>query len=97
MAVSLTTVHPRTVGVEFTNATAISAKMVEHIYVDSHTFTRKVFDEDAGICRKVQAGLENATYLAVLAERLEDRVRHFQSAYVSSKQQLTERLQQNFS
>ena len=47
-AVNLTTVHSRTVGVEFTNATAVGAKMMEHIYADSHAFTRKVFDEDAG-------------------------------------------------
>ena len=52
-----------------------------HIYAEGHAFTRKVFDEDADICRKVQAGLKSATHLAVLAARLEDRVRHFQSAY----------------
>jgi phenylpropionate dioxygenase-like ring-hydroxylating dioxygenase large terminal subunit len=77
----LTTVHSRTVGVEFSHATPAGARMMEHIYADGHAFTSKVFDEDAGICRKVQAGLENATRLAVLAKGLEDRVRHFQNAY----------------
>ena len=56
--------------------------MMEHIYLEGHAFTSKVFNEDAGICRKVQTGLKNATRLAVLAEGIEDRVRHFQSAYL---------------
>ena len=55
--------------------------MMEHIYEEGHAFTRKVFDEDAGICRKAQAGLEDATQLAVLADGLEDRVRRFQSVH----------------
>jgi phenylpropionate dioxygenase-like ring-hydroxylating dioxygenase large terminal subunit len=80
-AVGLTTVHSRTVGVEFTKSTAAGTKMMEHIHADGHAFSRRVFDEDAGICRKVQTGLECATRLAVLAEGLEDRVRHFQTAY----------------
>ena len=81
-AVGLTTVHSRTVNVEFANATAAGTKMMEHIHADGHKFTRRVFEEDAGICRKVQAGLENATRLAVLAEGIEDRVKHFQNAYL---------------
>ena len=56
--------------------------MMEHIYEEGHAFTRKVFDEATGICSKVQAGLESAMRLAVLADGLEDRVRHFQSAYL---------------
>ena len=80
-AVGITTVHSRTVGVEFTNSTAAGTKMLEHIHADGHAFTRKVFDKDARICRKVQAGLECASRLAVLAEGFEDRVAHFQNAY----------------
>jgi hypothetical protein len=56
--------------------------MMERIYTYSHAFTRKVFDEDDGICRKVQAGLDSATHLAMLAEGLEDQVKHFQNAYL---------------
>ena len=82
-SVDLTTVHSRTVGVEFTNATVAGVKMMGHIHADGHAFTHKVFDEDAGICRKVQTGLKNATRLAVLAEGIEARVRHFQSAYLN--------------
>lgn len=77
----MTTVHSRTVSAEFTNATTAGVKMMEHIHADGHAFTRRVFDEDGGICRKVQVGLASATRLAVLAEGLEDRVRHFQTAY----------------
>ena len=86
-AVGITTVHSRTVGVAFTNATAAGAKMMEHIHTDGHAFTRKVFDEDACICRKVQTGLDCATRLAVLAEALEDRVAHFQKSYLRSLEQ----------
>ena len=81
-AEGLTTVHSRTVGVEFAQSTAAGQKMMEHIYADGHVFTRKVFEEDARICSKVQAGLECATRFAVLAEGLEDRVAHFQNAYL---------------
>ena len=84
-AVNLTTIHSRTVGVEFTNATAVGAKMMEHSYAEGHAFTRKVFNEDAAICSKVQAGVKTAMRLAVLADGLEDRVRHFQNAYLNSK------------
>jgi choline monooxygenase len=80
-SVDLTTVHSRTVEVEFTKATAAGAKMMSHIHADGHAFTHRVFDEDAGICRKVQVGLQSATRLAVLAEGLEDRVKNFQNAY----------------
>ena len=80
-AVDRTTVHSRTVGVEFANATAAGVKMMEHIYADGHAFTRRVFAEDGGICRKVQAGLECAVRPAVLGEGIEDRVRHFHQAY----------------
>lgn len=83
-AVDCTTVHSRTVGVEFDNTTAAGAKMMEHIYADGHAFTRKVFEEDGGICRKVQAGLQCAVRPAVLAEGIEDRVRHFHQAYVQA-------------
>lgn len=79
--VDRTTVHSRTVGVEFRNATAAGTKMIEHIHADGHAFTRKVFDEDAGICRKVQAGVEHAVRPPVLGSGIEDRVAHFQRAY----------------
>lgn len=81
-AVGITTVHSRTVGVEFKNATPTGKKMMELIYADGHEFTRKVFAEDGLICQKVQKGLKNAERLAVLAKGLEDRVMHFQLAYL---------------
>ncbi|OUM03847.1 (2Fe-2S)-binding protein [Variovorax sp. JS1663] len=79
--VDRTTVHSRTVGVEFVGATPAGVKMMEHIYGDGHAFTRKVFEEDGEICRKVQAGLQCAVRPGVLAQGLEDRVKHFQQAY----------------
>ena len=80
-SVDLTTVHSRTVSVEFINATVAGKKMMQHIYDDGHAFTKKVFEEDLGICQKVQIGLQSATRMAVLAEGLEDRVKHFHNAY----------------
>lgn len=80
-----TRVHSRTVGVQFENGTEVGAKMMERIYADGHAFTRQVFAEDAGICRKVQAGLEQATRPAVLGIGIEDRVQHFHSAYLRCK------------
>lgn len=77
-----TRVHSRTVGVCLSNSTEVGAKMMERIYADGHTFTRKVFAEDGDICRKVQAGLEQATRPAVLGLGIEDRVAHFHQAYV---------------
>ena len=57
--------------------------MMEHIYSDGNDFTRKVFTEDNLICKKVQSGLQNAENPAILAAGLEDRVRHFQRAYLT--------------
>jgi len=79
--VDCTTVHSRTVGVDLANSTAAGVKMMEHIHADGHAFTRKVFDEDAGICRRVQAGIEIAVRPPVLGGAIEDRVAHFQRAY----------------
>lgn len=84
-AIDLTTVHSRIIGVNLTNATAAGVKIMEQIHAKGHAFNHKVFDEDAGICSKVQLGLENATRLAVLAEGLEDRVKHFHNAYLTYK------------
>lgn len=86
-APELTTVHSRTTGVNFEGSTEIGRKMMEHIYTDGHAFTHKVFGEDGGICAKVQAGLRNAERLAVLGEGIEDRVLHFQRAYVNASAQ----------
>jgi phenylpropionate dioxygenase-like ring-hydroxylating dioxygenase large terminal subunit len=83
-AVDRTTVHSRTVGVEFTGATQAGAKMMAHIHADGHAFTRKVFDEDGEICRKVQAGLQCAVRPAVFGQGIEDRVGHFHRAYVQA-------------
>jgi len=82
-AADITTVHSRTVGVEFEKQTEMGRKMMEHIYADGHAFTRQVFVEDEGICAKVQAGLRNAQRFAVIGEGIEDRVAHFQRAYMS--------------
>jgi phenylpropionate dioxygenase-like ring-hydroxylating dioxygenase large terminal subunit len=81
-AVDRTTVHSRTVGVEFANSTTIGTKMMERIYEDGHAFTRKVFEEDSGICRRVQAGLQCAVRPAVLGVGIEDRVGHFHQTYI---------------
>lgn len=89
-AADRTTVHSRTVGVEFVNATAAGAKMMEHIYAEGHAFTRRVFEEDGEICRKVQAGLQSAVRLAILGEGIEDRVKHFQHAYLQAFCPVTE-------
>ncbi len=83
VAVDQTRVHSRTVGVRFTNGTEVGAKMMERIYADGHAFTRQVFAEDGGICRKVQAGLQQAARPAVLGAGIEDRVAHFHRAYLS--------------
>ncbi|MFD1841211.1 aromatic ring-hydroxylating oxygenase subunit alpha [Paracidovorax cattleyae] len=77
-----TTVHSRTIGVEFQNSTPAGARMMEHIHEDGHAFTRKVFAEDGGICARVQAGVDQAQRPAVVGEGIEDRVAHFQNAYV---------------
>lgn len=57
-AVDVTTVHSRTIDDEFTNSTAAGAKMMEPIHADGHVFTRRVFDDGAGIFRKVRRGLK---------------------------------------
>ena len=83
-APELTTVHSRTTGVDFEGGTEMGRKIIERIYADGHAFTDKVFGEDGGICAKVQAGLRNAQRLAVLGQGIEDRVLHFQRAYVAA-------------
>lgn len=82
VAVDRTTVHSRTVGVNFMNATEVGTKMMERIHADGHAFTRRVFVEDGDICRKVQTGLQQATRPAVLGVGIEDRVAHFHQAYL---------------
>lgn len=79
--VDRTTVHSRTVGVDFKNPTPAGERIMEHIYSDGHAFTRKVFAEDALICKRVQSGLKSAEKPAILAGGLEDRVLHFQRTY----------------
>jgi hypothetical protein len=81
--VDRTTVHSRTVGVEFKNAKPAGKKMMEHIYSDGNDFTHKVFEEDGLICKKIQNGLQSAEKPAILAAGLEDRVLHFQRAYAT--------------
>lgn len=81
--VERTTVRSRTVGVKFEHPQPVGEKMMERIHAEGHKFTRQVFDEDGGICSIVQAGLRQATRLAVLAQGLEDRVAHFQAAYLA--------------
>lgn len=83
-AVESTTVHSRTIGMSFEEQDAIGTKMIERIYADGHVFSRKVFEEDERICNKVQRGLRNAQRLGVLGEGIEDRVLHFQRAYVTA-------------
>ena len=77
----VTTVHSRTVGVNFDQQTPVGARMIEQIYAESRDFTSRVFAEDAQISRAVQRGLESAERLAVIGEGIEDRVLHFQRAY----------------
>jgi phenylpropionate dioxygenase-like ring-hydroxylating dioxygenase large terminal subunit len=83
-AVDRTAVHSRTVGVAFEGQSPVGAKLIEQILADGHAFTHRVFDEDGGICAKVQAGLAQAVRPAMLGDGIEDRVEHFQRAYVSS-------------
>ncbi|MGE0805347.1 MAG: aromatic ring-hydroxylating dioxygenase subunit alpha [Burkholderiaceae bacterium] len=78
-----TRVHSRTLGVRFEGQSEIGAKLIERIHADGHAFTRRVFDEDAAICRRVQAGLMHARRRALLGDGIERRVAHFQRAYAA--------------
>lgn len=81
IATNLTKVHSRTLGVKLIESSYIGEKIIQKIYADGHAFTRKVFSEDSEICRKVQAGVEQAIRPVIFAENLEDRVAHFHQAY----------------
>jgi phenylpropionate dioxygenase-like ring-hydroxylating dioxygenase large terminal subunit len=78
-----TTVHSRTIGVNFEGQNPTGAAMIERMHADGHVFTRQVFEEDASICAKVQAGIRQARRPAQLGEGVEDRVVHFQRAYIA--------------
>lgn len=78
-----TRVHSRTLGVRFEGQNEIGAKLIERIYADGHAFTRRVFDEDGAVCRRVQAGLAQARRKALLGDGLEQRVAHFHRAYAA--------------
>ncbi|WP_312450900.1 aromatic ring-hydroxylating dioxygenase subunit alpha [Comamonas sp.] len=77
-----TRVHSRTVGVDISDSTIFGKKLIDQIHSDSNKFTRKVFNEDAEICQKVQMGVNNAIRSAILGVEIEDRISHFQSAYM---------------
>lgn len=81
--VERTTVHSRTVGVSFDDQSPTGAALIERMHADGHAFTRRVFEEDGGICAKVQAGIRQARRPAQIGEGVEDRVAHFQRAYTS--------------
>lgn len=76
-----TTVHSRTVGVQFQDQQEMGRRMLQRMHEDNHAFTRRVFAEDGAICARVQAGVRQARRPAVLAQGLEDRVAHFHRAY----------------
>ncbi len=82
-AAELTTVHSRTLGVSFQGQQEMGRRMLQRMHDDNRAFTRQVFDEDAAICARVQAGVRQARRPAVLALGLEGRVAHFQRAYVT--------------
>ena len=84
VSVDQTQVTSRTLGVPFSGSSAVGKKMIEKIYQDGHEFTRRVFAEDAKICREVQEGLTQSTRLPVLGIGIEDRIAHFQNAYSSA-------------
>jgi phenylpropionate dioxygenase-like ring-hydroxylating dioxygenase large terminal subunit len=77
-----TIVRSQTLGVTFKNTSVMGEKMLEKIYEDGNIFTRHIFSEDATICKEVQAGLRQAERLPVFGNHIEDRVKHFQSAYL---------------
>ena len=79
---ALTTVRSRIMGINQCDDSGHQG--YNSYYADEHAFTHKCFAHGDGICTKAQAGLESALRLAVLAEGLEDRVRHFQNAYLAS-------------
>lgn len=81
-AAERTTVHSRTVGVCFQDQQETGRRMLQRMHDDNHAFTRRVFAEDGDICARVQAGVRQARRPAVLAQGLEDRVAHFQNAYM---------------
>lgn len=80
--VERTTVHSRTIGVSFEGQSPAGMAMMERMHADGHAFTRQVFDEDGGICAKVQAGVRQARRVAQIGLGVEDRVMHFQRAYM---------------
>lgn len=79
-----TSVHSRTATVKFSDQTPVGQKYIEKIYADSHEFTLSVFNEDLDICEKVQKGLNNASHEFILGNILEQRIHHFQKAYMST-------------
>jgi phenylpropionate dioxygenase-like ring-hydroxylating dioxygenase large terminal subunit len=85
-AIDLTTVHSRTVGVNFENQSPVGKKMIEQIYAESKAFTDRVFSEDAVICKAVQQGLAQAERKAVIGAGIEARVSHFHHAYMQAMQ-----------
>jgi phenylpropionate dioxygenase-like ring-hydroxylating dioxygenase large terminal subunit len=83
LAADQTEVYSQTIGVKFEEASPAGAKMIEKIYQDGHSFTRKIFAEDGEICQEIQAGIKQAFKLPVFGLGLEERVQHFHQAYSS--------------
>ena len=79
-----TKIRSHTIGVYFEEMTQVGKKMIEQIYQDGHIFTRKIFNEDSEICKEIQAGLLQALNPPIFGNGLEDRIKHFQEAYLKS-------------
>jgi phenylpropionate dioxygenase-like ring-hydroxylating dioxygenase large terminal subunit len=81
--VGSTRVVSRTMGVKFKESSEVGQRMIKKIYEDGHEFTRRVFKEDAEICKEVQFGLEQSPKIVAFGQGIEDRVKHFHHAYMS--------------
>lgn len=80
-----TRVHSRILTSKFENQTEMGRKMMEHIHQEGISFTHQVFFEDEGVCKAVQAGLEQSSHIAVLADDHERRIAHFQKTYTTAQ------------
>lgn len=79
-----TQVRSRMLSSRFSGQTEAGRRMIEKIHADSVEFTHRVFAEDLGVCEAVHAGISQAVRPAVLATALEQRVLHFQTAYLAA-------------
>ena len=81
VSVESTRVESRILTSLFLEQNEIGHRTMEHVFKVAIDFTHRVFEEDTGICAKVQSGMHHATRQAILADDYEKRIWHFQNAY----------------